>query len=67
MLFDRVTFPGPAGIKGYRRRALFARPDKYPVAWQPWEDEELLWDVDTEVMRNTYMNSISGLQPFKIN
>jgi spore coat polysaccharide biosynthesis protein SpsF (cytidylyltransferase family) len=29
-------------------RALFAKPEKYPAAWLPWEDERLLWDVDTE-------------------
>jgi molybdenum cofactor cytidylyltransferase len=49
VLFDRVTFPDLLTLKGEMGgRALFASPEKYPVAWLPWEDEKLLWDVDTE-------------------
>jgi molybdenum cofactor cytidylyltransferase len=49
VLFDRVTFPDLLTLKGdMGGRALFANPEKYPVAWLHWEDERLLWDVDTE-------------------
>ena len=48
-LFDRVTFPDLLALKGdIGGRALFASPEKFPAAWLPWEDETLLWDVDTE-------------------
>jgi molybdenum cofactor cytidylyltransferase len=49
VLFDRVTFPDLLALKGdMGGRALFERPEKYPAAWLSWEDERLLWDVDTE-------------------
>ncbi len=49
VLFDRVTFPDLLALKGdMGGRALFASPEKYPVAWLPWEDERLVWDVDTQ-------------------
>jgi len=49
VLFDRVTFPDLLALQGEMGgRALFAMPEKYPPAWLPWQDERLLWDVDTE-------------------
>ncbi len=49
VLFDRVTFPDLLALKGdMGGRVLFASPKNYPVAWLPWEDERLLWDVDTQ-------------------
>lgn len=49
VLFDRLTFPDLLTLQGdVGGRALFASERGYPVAWLPWEDERLLWDLDTE-------------------
>ncbi len=44
VLFDRVTFPDMLQLRGdVGGRALFSR---YPIAWVPWHDPDLLLDVD---------------------
>lgn len=45
VLFDRITFPALMELEGdVGGRPLFSR---YPAAWLPWDDPELLLDVDT--------------------
>ncbi len=45
VLFDRVTFPDLLVLSGDTGgRAIFSR---YPPAWLPWQDENLLTDIDT--------------------
>jgi len=49
VLFDRTTFPDLLTLRGDTGgRQLFASPRQYEVSWLPWEDESLLWDMDTE-------------------
>jgi len=45
VLFDRCTFPDLMALEGdIGGRALFA---KYPIEYIPWNDENILLDVDT--------------------
>ena len=45
VLFDRCTFPDLLSLTGdVGGRTLFSR---YPVSWLPWNDERVLFDVDT--------------------
>lgn len=49
ILFDRVTFSTLLTLSGdVGGRALFSSNSKYPVAWVPWDDPDMLMDVDTE-------------------
>lgn len=49
ILFDQVTFSTLLTISGdVGGRALFDPNSKYQVAWVPWDDPDLLMDVDTE-------------------
>jgi len=49
ILFDRVTFPTLLSLSGdVGGRALFTSNSKYSVDWVPWDDPDLLMDVDTE-------------------
>jgi molybdenum cofactor cytidylyltransferase len=48
VLFDRSAFPALFDLQGDRGgRVLFADPDRFPVAWVPWDDPAVLLDVDT--------------------
>jgi molybdenum cofactor cytidylyltransferase len=45
VLFDRVTFVNLQSLTGdVGGRAVFA---KHPIAYVPWHDARLLWDIDT--------------------
>jgi len=45
VLFDRVTFPNLRALSGDAGgRSLFSR---YHVEWLPWQDEDILLDIDT--------------------
>ncbi|MCS6907517.1 MAG: selenium cofactor biosynthesis protein YqeC [Anaerolineales bacterium] len=45
VLFDRSTFPDLLRLEGdVGGRGIFAR---YPLQWLPWQDERLLFDLDT--------------------
>jgi molybdenum cofactor cytidylyltransferase len=45
VLFDRVTFPNLRVLSGDAGgRSLFSR---YHVEWLPWQDEDILLDIDT--------------------
>lgn len=47
-LFDRVTFHDLLNLHGdVGGRSLFSQPERFPVAWVPWEDRGLLIDIDT--------------------
>jgi molybdenum cofactor cytidylyltransferase len=48
VLFDRSAFPALFDLQGDRGgRQLFSAPDRFPVAWVPWDDPSILLDVDT--------------------
>jgi molybdenum cofactor cytidylyltransferase len=48
VLFDQSAFPALFELQGDRGgRVLFDAPDRFPVAWVPWDDPVILLDVDT--------------------
>jgi molybdenum cofactor cytidylyltransferase len=48
VLFDRSAFPALFDLQGdWGGRVLFNAPDRFPVAWVPWDDPAVLLDVDT--------------------